>query len=371
MNRIKSLDGIRAISIFMVLLGHCADTIGPVITDNNIFPFFANARLGVRIFFVISGYLITTILIKERNKPGPIILAHFYIKRTLRIFPVFYLYIIVLILLKNFFIPTLFDNYEWIAFASVFGWNYAHLFIAPNAANENVVWFFGHFWTLSMEEQFYLLWPITFIKISVFWLKRLILGIIILAPLIRLATYYFMPDSRGQIEMMLHTGGSVILVGCLGALLENSSFFKKRILNVINSNALIIFLALFLFVISPILSFSFQGVYKLPFGAGLESMAIILLLFWCINVPSKVSNFLNGRLISHIGVLSYSLYIWQQLFLNNKIHYWFNQFPQNIVLVFVVAHLSYYFIEMPFLGLKKRFIKPDVSLKNKIPAIVL
>jgi peptidoglycan/LPS O-acetylase OafA/YrhL len=128
---------------------------------------------------------------------------------------------------------------------------------------------------------------------------------------------------------------------------------------------LIISLGVFLFIISPILSHRFEGAYKLPIGAGLESLAIMLLLFWCIKISSKVADFLNCKIISHIGVLSYSLYIWQQLFLNNKINYWFNQFPQNILLVFVVAHVSYYFIEMPFLNLKKRFIKPELPLHKE------
>ncbi|GAA4316723.1 hypothetical protein GCM10023149_13910 [Mucilaginibacter gynuensis] len=346
----------------MVLLGHCADTIGPIVTDNSAFPFFANARLGVRIFFVISGYLITKILITERDKTGGINLRNFYIRRAFRIFPVFYLYIITLIVLKNFFIPELFESYEWIGFASVFLWNYAHWFIVPKATNGNVVWFFGHFWTLSMEEQFYLLWPITFIKLNVSTLKKLVIGIIIAAPVVRLATYYFMPDSRGQIEMMLHSGGSIILMGCLGALIENTAFFRDKVMKLVNNTALIAFIGLFVFVISPMLDHRFQGAYKLPIGANLESLLIMILIFWSIYVPSKVAVFLNSKIITHIGVLSYSLYIWQQLFLNNKIDYWFNQFPQNICLVIVVAHISYYLIEMPFLNQKNRFIRKPKPL---------
>lgn len=362
MPRIKSLDGIRAISILMVLLGHSAETIGPILTENSATSFFANASLGVKIFFVISGYLITKILINERDKTGSISLKNFYIRRALRIFPVFYLYIVVLIILKNFFIPELFQSYEWIGFASVFLWNYAHFFIEPKASNNNVVWFFGHFWTLSMEEQFYLLWPITFIKLKAGSLTKLVIALILLAPVVRLASYYLNPKSSGQIEMMLHTGGSIILTGCLGALIENTAFFKDKVMKLINNKALVFFIALFVFVISPMLGHRFGGAYRLPVGDNLQCLCVMILIFWSIYVPSKVAVFLNSKVMVHIGMLSYSLYIWQQLFLNNKIHYWFNQFPQNICLVFVVAHMSYYFIEMPFLKQKARFIKQQKTI---------
>ncbi len=353
----------RAISIIMVLLGHLKETLPAAMTNNKFFMLFfdnggflANAPLGVMIFFVISGYLITRLLIAEKQKTGTISLKNFYIRRILRIFPVFYLYIIVIVLLKIFFIPELFESYALVGVAALYVWNYSHLII-HKSASDNGAWFFGHFWSLSMEEQFYLIWPFMFWKLSSETLKKVTIWIIVLMPFVRVATYFFMRGSRGQIGMMLHTGGNVIFIGCLGALLENTNFFKEKISRLIYNNKVIWATGVFLFIVSCLLSRFAKGLYVVPAGTTLNSLCIILLLFWCVNVPSKVADFLNTKVMIEIGILSYSLYIWQQLFLTTTIHYWFNQFPQNIFLVFIVASISYYGIEKPILQLKAKFKK--------------
>jgi peptidoglycan/LPS O-acetylase OafA/YrhL len=355
MQRIRSLDGMRAISIIMVLLDHVKHTLPSILIDNYPVTLICDGPLGVEIFFVISGYLITKLFLIEREKKGNINLKDFYLRRIFRIFPVFYLYVIALILLKCFFIPTLFESYTLVGLAAVYLWNYAHLFNIHTSASDNVNWFFGHFWTLSIEEQFYLLWPIMFIKMSNITLKKVVIGIILIIPFIRVATYYLMPGSRGQINMMLQTGGAIIFMGCLGALIEDSSFFRDKILRIINKKSLILFITIYLFIVSPLLYLFAGGIYDVPIESFLNSLCIIILLFWGIHIPSKVSNILNSKVLIQIGILSYSLYIWQQLFLTTNTHFWFNLFPQNLILVFLVALISYYLIERPILRLKKRF----------------
>lgn len=356
MNRIKSLDGIRALSIIIVLIGHAGHTMSTAIFGSVFFRLVANSGLGVRIFFVISGYLITTLLLKERDKMGTIDIKDFYLRRIFRIFPVFYLYIIVVIMLKLFFVNDIFTDYSLPAFASIYLWNYQSLLHAA-IPNENGYWFFGHFWTLSMEEQFYLLWPLLFIMLKPVSLKKVVIGIIVMMPFIRIATYFLMPNSRGQIGMMLQTGGDSILFGCLGALIENGGGFKEKWMKFIENNYIIIASTIFLFILSPLLSIHFKGSYDLLFGIGLNNVFIMILIFWCIYIPSKFANFLNAKPLMHIGVLSYSLYIWQQLFLTDIYTSWVNRFPQNLLLVFVTATVSYYAIEKPILGLKKRVKK--------------
>jgi len=358
MKRIRSLDGIRAVAIILVLISHVSGGIHSPITHNKFFVILGNGNLGVNIFFAISGYLITKLLLFERQKTGRISLKDFYVRRVLRIFPVFYLYILVVILLKVFFIPRLFENYTMIVVAALYLWNYAHLFnLHINATNRNDLQLFGHFWSLSLEEQFYLIWPITLIKLNSFTLKKTLVIILLIMPVIRVATYFFMPGSRGQINMMLQTGSSSIFMGCLGALIENTDFFNKKIVGIINNTKLIWGLAIFLFILSPLLSLYFKGSYYVTIGNALETVCIIILLFWCVYVPSKVAWFLNSKIMVEIGILSYSLYIWQQLFLRGHVKLWFNRFPQNIFLVFIVAAISYYLVEKPILKLKKKFVK--------------
>jgi len=353
MARTKSLDGIRAISILMVTAGHALLTLPASVGENKVVQLFSNAALGVQIFFVISGYLITKLLLLERKKTGKIDLKGFYIRRVLRIFPVFFLYLITLVLLKYSLMPEVFRSYSLILFAALYLWNYKHYFKA-DPAGDNGNFYMAHFWSLSMEEQFYLLWPITFIRNRKNLIK-ITIAIMLLIPLVRIASYFLMPGSRPQVTMMLHTGGDTIIMGCFGALLEQTNTFKNSLVPILKSNLLILAVALFLFVLSPLLSMYLKGMYALTVGQSLNNLCIMALIFWAIYIPSAVSTALNSKILVHTGILSYSIYIWQPLILNHKTNFWINQFPQNILVVMAIAFLSYYAIEKPLLNLKKRF----------------
>ncbi|RKS13293.1 acyltransferase [Flavobacterium sp. 120] len=352
MVRIKSLDGIRAVSIVMVLLGHGKETIDPKYTDNFIFNVISNSSLGVMIFFVISGYLITSLLLKEKEVHGKISIKNFYIRRIFRIFPIFYLYIITILILKNIGYHSIFTDYSTVLFAGLYLWNYKHFFQIPET---NGNWFFGHTWSLSLEEQFYLIWPFLFSRFNINNLKKVTIGIILISPFLGLITYFILPNSRGQIGMMLPTGSGTIFMGCLGAILEKEIDFKKKLISLLNNKALVFLGFLFVFIINPFLSNKFGGGYSILFGNSLNSAIIMFLIFYCIYVTSLVSTFLNKKLLVKIGLISYSLYIWQQLFLTDLINLPINRFPINLVMCFVVAIISYHFIEKPINNLKTRF----------------
>ena len=144
--RIASLDGLRAISIGLGLLGHLAGT--------RFFPltsaagdFFALAETGVLIFFIISGFLITTLLLHELDNSGRINLLKFYFRRTLRIFPPYYFLIAVLLVLR------------FLGYISLSNYDVLHAFTYTSNYFYPEGWYLGHPWSLSVEEQFYLLWP--------------------------------------------------------------------------------------------------------------------------------------------------------------------------------------------------------------------
>lgn len=179
--------------------------------------------------------------------------------------------------------------------------------------------------------------------------------LIILIPGIRVASYFVMKGSRGQLGMMLQTGGDTILTGCLGALMEKKQFFSVRIIPVLKNKIFIWLVSLFLFVVATILNDRYRGSYYMTVGLPFNNFCILFLLYWSIYVPSKWAKFLNYRIIAQIGVLSYSLYVWQQLFLTSRTKFVVNQFPLNLLLVLVVAFVSYHFIEKPILKLKHRY----------------
>ena len=354
MKRISTLDGLRAFSIIMVILAHAAPTIPSTISQNILFHYLANSHLGVRIFFVISGYLITKLLLAERAVNGFVNIKQFYIKRAFRIFPVFYLYILVIIGIKVFFISDIFLEYLTPIFAGFYLWNYKQL-IYMGIPDSHGGWFFGHFWTLAMEEQFYLIWPLIFNKFKFDFLKKLVVIAICFMPILRILTYLLMPNSRGQIAMMLHTGGDTILIGCLGALMETTGTFTT-ILKFAQKKLTIIFALTFMLLLSPILASKFGGGYTLSLGISLNNLCIMLFIYYSIYTNGIIYKLLSNKFLIQIGLISYSIYIWQQLFLNNIYQFWFNLFPQNIFIVFIIGFISYYCIEKPILSFRRKFI---------------
>lgn len=354
-NRIRSIDGIRAVSIIMVVLAHASHSIPSCITNKILFKYVSNSALGVSFFFVISGYLITKLLLAEKEKKGSISIKNFYFRRIFRIFPIFYLYIITVVLIKIFFVHHIFHSYYLVVFACLYIWNYKHLFSYQEIGNDEGNWFFGHFWSLSMEEQFYLLWPLVFQRVNKELLIKSTLIIIVLMPLLRVTTYFVMPNSRGQIGMMLQTGGDTILIGCVGALLENKILHSRLIRFMLNNNYIVLLVCAFTFVISPFLSERLRGAYSLSIGISLNNITIFFLVLWAIHIPSIISKILNLKLFIYIGMLSYSLYIWQQLFLGFESTNSFSKFPLNIIVIIIVSIVSYNVIEKPILKLKSRF----------------
>jgi peptidoglycan/LPS O-acetylase OafA/YrhL len=342
--KIASLDGLRAISIIMVLIGHAS---GAVAHPSRVLDFlahtFGDGELGVSIFFVISGFLITTLLIKERERAGQIHLGNFYLRRIFRILPAFYLYLFALAVISCL---------GWIrvprsAFiaAATFTWNY-------HFGNWN--WFLGHLWSLSIEEQFYIAWPLLLFIGGKSFGKKLAVGIIGLSPLIRIATYTSFPRLRDYIPYMLHTRADILMYGCLAALFTGSRRFEQ-LLNRVFRMKLPLLGAIFLLFVSPNFYDRFGGNYILPIGLTLEGAAITLFVLWVVRRPSTaIGRVLNLSPICFLGAISYSLYLWQQLFLTGFNTSVTGRFPLNYALSIAAAIISYFAVERPFLSLRAR-----------------
>ena len=353
--QIPSLNGLRAISIALVLIGHAAATMpydSPVV--RLVLRFLGNANAGVLTFFVISGYLITTLLRNEMERSGRIDLRGFYLRRVLRIFPAFYAYIaVVAVLIATGILTTPVRD---VISAGTFSLNYKHLWV-PDTGNPQY-WFVGHFWTLALEEQFYLLWPLTLLGAGLFGAKRVAIAIILVSPFIRVATYFLWPEARGQIGLMLHTGADPMMFGSLVALCERNQRFERWIAP-FGKAWLAAAAALFLLVVSPMLGGRFGGSYSLAVGMTLDTCAVVVVLLYVIRHPGGAAGrVLNSRPMVYVGLISYSLYLWQQLFLTTLNTTWSGQWPLNLLACFAVAMLSYHCLEMPFLRLKSRIRKP-------------
>ena len=314
--RIPSLDGLRTISIVLVLLGHLY---GTAHYPKNALTFFLAryAHLGVQIFFGISGFLITTLLLNERRKTGRIDFYAFYLRRTRRIFPAAFFYITVMAI---------------VARPGYLGWAYSYTMCY---AGQGRPWLLGHLWSLSVEEQFYLLWPFV-LAFGFFRKEKIGFAAMLLTPFARLI---FWRAGMRDIDEYFPAVADSLVAGCLLAFYRPVLQVKARWLT-----QPLVFLALGALTAS--IPWMLPRVRMQIFLGGLPSVVIALFIFAAIERRDWL---LNNRVTYALGVLSYSLYLWQQPFLNHASNRWWTAFPVNILLALACAIGSYYVVERPFL----------------------
>jgi peptidoglycan/LPS O-acetylase OafA/YrhL len=356
MRRIPSLDGLRALSIFLVLALHSLQRLEYTHHVPWIWAGIFDGATGVFIFFVISGYLITSLLLHEHEKRGTVSLRGFYFRRAMRILPPLYVYVGVLLLLG------------WAGKLAIYKLDIISALFFFHDYALSLMWSLEHFWSLSIEEQFYFLWPF----LLLYCLRRpgfegrlkaskIAIAIILLAPLIRVFSFTIARRTILHNSYGLHAHADSLMFGCLIALLQDYPVFE-RFYAVATK---IWWIPPAVIVLSDCLSARFQNYWDLPIGLTVCGIAIALFLLWCVRNPSSaVGRLLNSRLIAHIGVLSYSIYIWQTLFLNYDNRSLFGPslkllytFPFSWLAILVVAELSHRLVELPSLRLRNYLLK--------------
>jgi peptidoglycan/LPS O-acetylase OafA/YrhL len=212
-SRVPSLDGLRALSILLVCVAHFSYTAGfPIRHD---WWTVVYAHYGVRVFFVISGFLITSLLIREREKTGTINLKQFYIRRAYRILPAAYFYLVVITVVSH----------QSLAYKDLF---IAYTYLTSYSLHQP--WVLIHLWSLSVEEQFYLVWPAAML-LGFILARRLAFGAVAAALVVR-----FVLVKVGWYHASLWSFPAVadsLAAGCLLALYQSElgkhrSFFTWR-----------------------------------------------------------------------------------------------------------------------------------------------
>jgi peptidoglycan/LPS O-acetylase OafA/YrhL len=315
---------LRAISIALVMASHLLRN--TQVAGHVRLPVGEYGNFGVRVFFVISGYLITSILLKEHQRTGTIDLRRFYVRRAYRIFPAAYVYMAIMIALF----------WREMTFRDV---------VAAVAYLRNWVlvgdWYLGHLWSLSVEEQFYLLWPLLLATLFAFR-ARIGIAAMVIAPVFRLALYrHGMGDAAGTYFPAVF---DALSAGCLLAIVRPR---LERYSTILSSRWMLAPIAITCAL--PLLDHHphiFDGMVITCMNLG-----IALGIDHCIRREYKI---LNVWPVVWIGTLSYSLYLWQQPFLNTDARSLWTAFPLNVILAFVAAALSYYLVEQPALRLRER-----------------
>ena len=352
MSKIPSLDGLRAISILIVINTHAAHNASYPEPLSKWIPF--EGDFGVTVFFVISGFLITTLLFNEQEKLGTIDLKNFYIRRILRIFPVYFLYLFVVFLFDKFQQIDIPANFYIHALTYTTNFNLSEMWTYP----DHVHWLLGNTWSLAVEEQFYLFWPFVLL-LGNKNIKWVLIGLLLFSPISRVLLVLFRSQSLFFLADFFKYADSIMW----GALLAYLWKYAPNMIN--NPNNYTWWLrssAFIVLVVWNIYQHLIPSILYVPLFRMINSILIGYLMMSVIIIQNDlIFKLLNHRILASIGIISYSLYIWQQLFLYSEEwvfgDLWFRQFPENLILVFTMGILSYNLYEKQFLKIKNRFKK--------------
>jgi len=338
------LDGFRGLAIILVLIGHYdLSHLGPL------------GGFGVLCFFVLSGFLITGLLCAENSTSGNVDLRQFYLRRALRILPAFLVFLVIATVLiathRITDVPWYTVLVSFLYLNNIFGRGYS----------------LGHLWSLSLEEQFYALWPCTFKKLGERGALRLAAALVILISVIRGAAIYlklFEYHSSVFYERPWFRFDS-ILIGCCIAIWLN----KRTRIGIIEQARRWMHPSLLL-PIAVMWTLWAERIPALrPFYLTIQMALAAAMLFHVVIVPEGIwSRFLSHDSLRFVGRISYSVYLWQQLFMISNVPDWgwIRVFPYNVIASIAVGIASHYLIERPFLRLKRSLAKPKASAVGRL-----
>lgn len=331
-HRIPTLDGWRGIAVLMVMLSH----ILPGYLNHPTWEQWLNlGQHGVQIFFVLSGYLITANLLRENQ----IHLGRFYVRRLFRLMPAAWTYLLVLALLAAFTRMKTLGSDVWACL--FFFRNYL-----PETLNNTCT---EHFWSLSLEEQFYLAWPPILVLLG-----RRRAALIAAGMVAGLSVYKVYAWSRPHsFYIFQHTEfrADGLLIGCLLALVLQNESARGWLGEHAGKIFWISFLAL---------GWTF---YRYTVGGGFMSLhesVLLALVIACTSLRPGMapSRLLENQLLKSTGVMSYSIYIWQGLFLRST---WGLFGPLLLAASFL---LCWQLIEQPGIRLGRRLLAKRAPTKD-------
>ena len=334
--KVPYLDGLRGVAIVCVLLSHFERDEQAIKWD-----LWELGHLGVTLFFVISGFLITLLLLRERRKTGANSCSAFYRRRALRIFPAY------LAFLATIGVLQMAGAYHVAATSWIAALTYTSCF----AKVIKTEWIFGHTWSLSVEEHFYLIWPFIFTRMKPRPAFVLLCSYFASVPFLRWTIAqghirWMDMDYASPIQM------SSIAVGCMVALIIAGGVAPRCKAFMLSKPALCLGLGCGVFAGYHLL----RPEVKVAIGDPIKALVVALVLAWILfgEKAGILHRFLVSTPMVWIGLISYSMYLWQQPLTENS------QLPTDmklvrLVLLGILASLSYKLIESPFLKLKESF----------------
>lgn len=340
------IDGLRSVAIIPVVLYHAGISM------------FSGGFVGVDVFFVISGYLITSIILSDIDKDR-FTITNFYFRRVKRIFPALYLlFIFTSVFCLFFYMPADLKAYGKSLFGSVFFisnvvfWREKGYFEAASELKPLL-----HTWSLSVEEQFYIFYPVMMLLLAKYFRKRYVSAVFVVFTMSFLLCLWGTVKYSSASFFLLPTRAWELMIGCLLAL----GFFPKtgnvKLLNLLSASGIIL---IFYSV------FSFDSETKFPGFMALIPCAGTALIIYsgCFvsassdNAKPIINKILSFKPFVIVGLISYSLYLWHWVLFAFRNYYKDvanSVLMSNWVLIplsFIFAAVSYYIVEKPFRDIK-------------------
>ena len=341
-SNIPALNGIRALAVVMVILHHLG------VSEWEL------GDLGVIAFFVLSGFLITWLILKESERNGNISIRHFYIRRALRLLPAFYLfcfaYVGIAMSMRRY---DPWDQY----LAALFYFNDYYRWLHPSAHIP-----LDHTWSLAVEEQFYLLWPwvCVFCKCNRRKLIHVLLATIVLVAAGRIVYQVLFSGDHNVVYYSFHTRADSLAIGCLLAVLFRSGTnYTWLALLIRHTFAPVVVIVLL--VLSVWLETRFGQAYQHTVGLMIWPILLAILMVQLIAQSDRPAwNWIDREPLNTMGRWSYAAYLWHWLVDYILVSRFTTvpllaKLPLAILPSFGIAALSHYSVERPFLILRNRF----------------
>jgi len=364
----ENLDGLRFLCFLLVFLRHSLHTENIAILESPIYKFikfqvFGSGTLGVNFFFVLSGYLITYLLIEEKNNFGKINIKNFWTRRALRIWPLYFTCVfigfVVFPLIKEYFSQTSNESAHLLSYLT-----FTHNFdVILNGNPDSSI--LATLWTIAIEEQFYFIWPIllAFVPIKKYW--------IIFTTVIAGSLFYRATHDNHYLHK-LHTFSCMgdLAVGAFGAWAICYYGKFKIMIKTLKASTLIV-----LYTITAVCYFFYNDIFGTNFLTRVFSNLVLSILFIIIILEQcytekSLFKMVNNKIFSRLGKISYGLYCLHSigiLIILTITAKWnlsltgilLIHLPISLLLSIGLSILSYHYLEKPFLRLKERFRKSE------------